>query len=120
AISRGAAEATAIDEDHQAQAAIKANITALNLSEQVSLISTSAAAWLNRSTDNFDIVLLDPPYDQLQPELLAKLANRTKLGGVIVISAPPGAELNLPDSCQLLTIKNYGDAELSFYRMTTT
>ncbi|HUC88366.1 MAG TPA: RsmD family RNA methyltransferase, partial [Candidatus Binatia bacterium] len=46
AISRGAAEATAIDEDHQAQAAIKANITALNLSEQVSLISTSAAAWL--------------------------------------------------------------------------
>jgi 16S rRNA (guanine966-N2)-methyltransferase len=120
AISRGAAHATAIDEDRQAQAAIKASIIALDLSEQVSLVKTSAASWMSRSTDSFDVVLLDPPYDRLQQEVLIKLANRAKPGGVIVLSAPPTAKLNLPDSCQLLTIKNYGDAELAFYRMSTT
>jgi 16S rRNA (guanine966-N2)-methyltransferase len=117
AVSRGALSAVLIEQDHVAQAAIAQNITQLGLSKQIKLIKASAAAWLKTTTEVFDIVLLDPPYDSIQQPLLEKLATRAEIGGVIVLSLPPASNVALvPSLYSLLSTKSYGDAVLHFYR----
>jgi 16S rRNA (guanine966-N2)-methyltransferase len=116
AVSRGAAHALAIDADQAAQQAIVANITSLGLSGQVKLIKASVGAWLSTADEEFDIVLCDPPYDDPQPKLLERLAERTKPSGVAVFSLPPAVKFELAEPYELLTRKNYGDAQLFFYR----
>ena len=116
AVSRGAARALALDNDTAAQRAITDNIKALSLAGRVKLVRAAAGAWLRTSDELFDIVLCDPPYEDYQPALLAKLAARARPGGVVVLSLPPEASLQMPADYQLLVSKNYGDGQLSFYR----
>lgn len=116
AVSRGAARATAIERDRAAQQAIEASIGMLGLGKEVKLIKANAAGWLKTAEGTFDLVLLDPPYDNLQPGLLASLAERTVNAGTIVLSLPPDADFNLPDRFERLAAKDYGDAQLVFYR----
>lgn len=116
ALSRGAVSAVAIDIDRLAQQTIQANIALLGLAGQVKLVHAAAGAWLSTSNQHFDIVLCDPPYDNVQPALLERLADRTKPGGAAVLSLPPTSQFSLPGSYKLLSKKDYGDAVLFFYR----
>jgi 16S rRNA (guanine966-N2)-methyltransferase len=116
AISRGAAHATAIDKDRHSQQAIAANVKELGLGRQIKLIKASANAWLSTTDERFDLVLLDPPYDDLQPNLLAKLAERANPGGLVVLSLPPQSKITMIDNFEQLASKTYGDSQLVFYR----
>ena len=60
ALSRGSAEATFVENDPKAQAAIKANADKLGVTESVRVIGASALA-LPRS-EAFDLIFADPPY----------------------------------------------------------
>lgn len=117
AISRGARSALVLDSDRSAQEAIEENITQLGLQDKVQLVKASAGAWLNTTYDEqFDIVLCDPPYDNVQQSLLVRLSTRTVPGGLMVLSYP--GNLDAPKFPRLEQIKqqSYGDAQLIFYR----
>jgi len=118
AISRGAAHATLIDVDKVAQRTIAENIDRLKLIREVKLINASAKAWLTTADETYDIVILDPPYDDLQFDLLYRLLRlASQPGGLAVVSLPPGAAFSPDDeNYELLTQKSYGDAQLVFYR----
>jgi 16S rRNA (guanine966-N2)-methyltransferase len=117
AVSRGATRATAIESDRSAQKAIEQSINMLSVGNRMKLIKASAHAWLSTNPEvRFDIILCDPPYDNLQPGLLIKLAERAKPAGVVVVSVPPDYQINLPPcDFQILTTKSYGDAQLLFF-----
>lgn len=117
AISRGAGSALAIDSDKSAQRAIIENVQALKLSDKIKLIKANAYGWSRNNPDElFDVVLLDPPFTNLQEELLAKLAAHSKPGGTVVLSLPPTSNFSLPSTIyHLLSTKFYGDAQLVFY-----
>lgn len=117
AVSRGADQSLAIEADPGAQRTVSENITSLQLSDKVKLIRASADAWLRTSDQQFDIVVCDPPYDKPQLELLAKLADRVKQGGLIIFSLPPNTVPALPAVFQEVAVKDYGDAQLRFYRL---
>jgi 16S rRNA (guanine966-N2)-methyltransferase len=116
AISRGAGHVVAVDSDRQAHRAIKTNIHQLGLSKDVKLVSASVSAWLSTTDQAFDIVICDPPYDDVKPSLLVRLAERCQPGGIAVFSLPPQTHIKLASNYELLSDKNYGDAELRFYR----
>jgi 16S rRNA (guanine966-N2)-methyltransferase len=118
AVSRDAALAVALDVDANAQRVIQENIKALSLGGRVKLIRASAAAWLRTADQSFDIVIVDPPYDKPQLDLLIELAGRAKPGGLVILSLPPTERVELDDSYKLLSTKNYGDGQLSFYRVS--
>jgi len=61
ALSRGAASATAVEKDARAAAVIRSNSDALGLT--LHIIKADVSAVLNRLSDVFDVVFLDPPYD---------------------------------------------------------
>jgi 16S rRNA (guanine966-N2)-methyltransferase len=117
AVSRGAHSALAIDSDRLAQKVIADNIRALGLEDRVKLIKASASAWLQTNPHTkFDLVLCDPPYNNLQPGLLAKLAYRTEEDGLFVLSWPGDKEPPEIDGLRQLEYRQYGDASLVFYR----
>lgn len=116
AVSHGATSVVAIDNDRSAQQAIEESIKELGVGRSVKLIKAGAGAWLKTTDELFDIVLADPPYDDVQPKLLVQLADRVKIGGLIVLSLPPTTSLDLSDNFEMVAAKQYGDAQLVFYR----
>jgi 16S rRNA (guanine(966)-N(2))-methyltransferase RsmD len=116
AISRGAKSVVAIEADKVAYATIIKNIQELGLEDVLTTHKMYVHSWLNRTNNQYDIVLADPPYDDLQYKTLDKLHQVVKKDGILVYSLPPNARLILPDTCQKLSEKNYGDSTLVFYR----
>lgn len=117
AISRGAKHALAIESDKAAQDTIAQNIKALGLRNSVKLVRASANGWLQTYTgEQFDIVLLDPPYDDLQSNLVQRLAQQTNGDGLLVVSWPGGNEIPQFDGFEAIKQKQYGDAQLAYYR----
>jgi 16S rRNA (guanine966-N2)-methyltransferase len=116
AISRGAADVVAIDNDRRAQQTIADNINVLGLDNQIKLIRAAVGSWLNTSTDAFNIVIVDPPYDDIPKTALINLTERVQPGGLYVLSLPPNAEVRPSENFALLDEKKYGDAKLVFYR----
>jgi|SRR5688572_8497802 len=117
AISRGAQSALAIDSDKSAQKAIDHNIKELGLTREVKLIKANANAWLSTNPEvRFDIVLCDPPYHDLQPNLIAKLAACVKPGGLLVLSWPGAETVPVLPELELVENRSYGDGQLGFYR----
>lgn len=117
AISRGAASVVAIDQDKTAATVIKNNIDQLGLGQSISLFNRNALNWSNRHPDQqFDIVLLDPPFDKVLYTTLIRLTKHVKPGGTLVLSLPGDEKSFNPEGFDELARKSYGDAQLVFYR----
>ncbi len=118
AISRGAASAVVIERDKRAQKIIAENISMLGLQDKVKLIRAGASAWSDTNPDEqFDLLLCDPPYHDLQLSTVSKLISLVKPNGLMVLSYP-GRE-SAPTVNGVVVVdksKSYGDAALAYYR----
>jgi 16S rRNA (guanine966-N2)-methyltransferase len=121
AISRGAKSVTAVDNDKHASKAIRENIGDLQLSDSIKATQANVGGWSDNNQDKkFDVVLIDPPYNDVKHNLIKKIAAHANKDGIVAMSLPPSAKIDLPrDEYQLLIEKNYGDAELVFYKRLT-
>jgi len=116
AISRGAHSAVAIDNDRSAQKIIAQNCKLLGLTRRVKCIAASANAWLQTNPEaRFDLVLCDPPYNDLQPNLIARLTTVLAPNGVFVVSWPGDQPSPTLPGLKLLSQHTYGDAQLLFF-----
>lgn len=119
AISRGAASALAIDIDKEAYQTIQKNVEALKLNEKITVMRKNVAGWSrNNQHVQFDVVIADPPYNDIRPTLLQKLIPQVKPGGIFVLSWPGSEPVRAFNGVEVLTSKSYGDAQLVFYRKT--
>lgn len=117
AISRGAAHATTIDIDRNAINTVVKNAKGLGIASQVKAIRANVSSWSdNNKSQEFDIIICDPPYDKLQIYLLQKLTRHLADNGIYVLSWP--GKLEIPEFQYLKIVKSkpYGDAQLVFYR----
>jgi 16S rRNA (guanine966-N2)-methyltransferase len=117
AISRGAKSVVAIDYDKEAFLCAHGNVKLLRLEKQIKVLKTNAKAWSNNNLDKiFDIVVADPPFDEVNDALLEKIARHCKPEGLLILSLPGDYTPRRNDAFELLADKNYGDAKLLFYR----
>ena len=118
AISRGAESAVLIERDKRAQRIITENIKTLGLENKVKLIRANVNSWSDTSQDEqFDLVLCDPPYQDMQLSTVSKLISHVKPNGLMVLSYP-GRE-SAPTVNGVVVVdksKSYGDAALAYYR----
>ena len=116
-VSRGARSVMSIDIDPEAVKTIAANIRDLNLTDVINLRRANISGWIrNHKNDEFDVVLADPPYDDIRVDILKRIAAVAKPGGIFVLSWP-GSEPSRPfPGFDLVNHKSYGDAQLLFYR----
>ena len=93
ALSRGASHVAFVESDRRAQALIADNLAHCGVEDGYAIIRASFASGLERLCADaafvpFDIVLLDPPYDQVSDETIAMLTGAGRLlapDGIVVL-----------------------------------
>jgi 16S rRNA (guanine966-N2)-methyltransferase len=117
AVSRGATGVLAIDVDVEAVKTIAQNIHLLGLEESITVRRKNISGWSRNNQDKqFDIVLADPPYTDIRPDVLERLTVHVRPGGLLVLSWPGSEEVRDFAGMQVVSHKSYGDAQLVFYR----
>lgn len=111
ALSRGATQAVMVDCDSRVVRQIQENATLLG-TNQAFVIASTAASYLQRQPQPFNIVFLDPPY---QSDALAQCCTQLEQRGWlaplahIYIETPSAADLpSLPPTWQLQRSKKAG------------
>ncbi len=117
AISRGAASAYAIEVDPAAYKVIRANVAALGIDDRVKVTRAYAGAWSTRhQSKKFDLILLDPPYDNIPYRDLKRLPRHLAGDGLLVLSWPGKMDALKFDDLEIVQQKFYGDSQLIFYK----
>lgn len=120
ALSRAATQVVFIEKNAQVAAVIRCNIAKLGVAAQTQVFAGEAKIWLGRSKARvkYDVIVADPPYAELNPTILGRMADILAKDGVLVVSH--SSKISSPElkSLQLITSKTYGDTSLSFYKMS--
>jgi 16S rRNA (guanine966-N2)-methyltransferase len=117
AISRGASQVLAIDVDVEAVKTIAENVRILGLEDSITVRRKNISGWSRNSRDKtFDIVLADPPYDDIRPDVLERLTVHVAADGLFVLSWPGSEPVREFPGFSVVSHKTYGDAQLVFYR----
>jgi len=123
ALSRGAAHATFVERDTRAVAALRANVETLGVAAQARVERADARAALERlarEAARFDIVFLDPPYEEeaVVPTLERLGALPLVVADGVVIAqhltkrAPPAEHGRLT----AFRTRRFGETTLTFFR----
>ena len=118
ALSRGAASAVLVDNAATSIKAIQSNISACGFEDKTKVIQSDYASFCAMCRDTFDIVFLDPPYNEglLMPAIKAVLPLMSDYG-FIVCEHPP--EVKLEESVGGFAVwrtYRYGKVLISVYR----
>ena len=123
ALSRGAAHATFVEKSHPALEAIRLNLSHTRLTDRADLLNMDVRQALERLTRQraqFELILMDPPYQADIYQKIISLVEKNLLaqGGILVAEA--AARTPLPaNSGSLIRFDRrvYGDTALEFYSM---
>ncbi len=120
ALSRGAASAVFVDAREESCRLIRENLKRTKLEKDAKVIRSDYLAYLSRTAEKFNIILLDPPYAEVFLEnALKRIAEIDILhsGGIIVAERPLGKELPWEfDGFERSRDYKYGKILLTIYR----
>jgi 16S rRNA (guanine966-N2)-methyltransferase len=120
ALSRGATDAVLVDNGADAVAVARANAKAAGLASNVRIRKAPAARYVEReaSADGpFDLVFVDPPYDERIEDVLRQLGPHLDADGRLVLErrwrdeSPPTV-----DGLVVEADRRYGDTRVLVYR----
>ena len=115
ALSRGAASATFVESDPAALEAIERNLAKLEL-EGARVVRSDVVKHLAGTTDRYDLVFLDPPYEMvesLRMPLAEHLPRVLAEGGFVVFETAAGSQPELPLSVH--STRRHGSAQLTVF-----
>jgi len=112
ALSRGAAEATLVEKDERAVAALRANVATLGLPARV--VARAVSLVLAEEPDAaYDIALLDPPYDLDVTGVLEALVPWLAEDAVVALERRTrGPDPQWPEGVEAVRSRRYGEATL--------
>ena len=117
AISRGAKAVTLVERDRKAQAIIAENIAKLGTWDKISLVRANCRAWAETYVgEPFDLILCDPPYDDIKISTLELLQKHLKHNGLMVLSHSGRESAPTVNGVVVVDKRKYGDAALAIYR----
>lgn len=118
AVSRGADSVVSVEVDKKAHMVIEKNINDLGLTDKIQSVRAYVNAWSTRHQRlKFDIILADPPYNDVPYRDLKVLSRHLREGGILVLSWPKGVDYYYFDGLECIKSKNYGDSTLHFYKL---
>ena len=116
ALSRGAAQVVFIEQDRRAVALIERNSAACGMQGRYTIECGDVAAVLRRRATPFDLILLDPPYDESDvPGVLMAAAGCVTAGGLVVLEHATRRRVDGPARLRLLRVVRSGDSSLTFF-----
>jgi 16S rRNA (guanine966-N2)-methyltransferase len=114
ALSRGAAHVDLVESGKAAAKIIAANVAKLNASGAI-LHRMTAERFVDACTDDYDLVLLDPPYD-LPTADLSRVVGALPPGGLVVVERSSRDPFAWPDNRTGLRDRAYGETTLWYGR----
>lgn len=111
ALSRGAVHCTFVEHSRAAADIVRQNLANTRLSEAARLAEGDALSFLERETETYSLIFLDPPYDGgFYGPALSRIAERGILAadGVLVLEKRAGAEIPVPEGLEILKERKYG------------
>jgi len=121
ALSRGAILVEAIEANASVARTIEANARTLGADWGYLLHQMTVATWLASprqlpASPRYDVIVADPPYQQLDSDILDRLLSLLQPEGILVVSHSSKLTSPVLESGELVQAKLYGDSALSFYR----
>jgi len=120
ALSRGARSTVFVDEGEPACRLIRENLKRARMEGQGRVVRSDYLDYLSRVKEQFDIILLDPPYAEVFLENALKRITEIDIlrsGGIIVTERPLGKELPWEfEGYQRSKDYKYGKTLLTIYR----
>jgi 16S rRNA (guanine966-N2)-methyltransferase len=96
ALSRGAERVVMVERDRKVAKALRESAAAL-AAQGAEVIESDALAWLERATETFDVVFIDPPYaSDLAAKALERLPARLNPGARIYVESSQPLRLAAP------------------------
>jgi 16S rRNA (guanine966-N2)-methyltransferase len=117
ALSRGAKKVVFVDNDERATDTIKSNVVKLGCQEQARIVRSGVASWADETDEKFDIIIADPPYDNVQFSTVRHLFKLLHPKGLMVLSYPGRGEVPTETGVVVVDNRSYGEAALAFYRL---
>lgn len=118
ALSRGAEKATFLDASRESVEIINKNLQTTKLGSQARVMQSDSLTFLRTTREKFDIIIMDPPYNQgLLQKALPLAVEIVAPGGVIVCECLN--EEDLPEAVgefNLVKRYRYGRTSLAVYR----
>ncbi|MEG0545785.1 MAG: 16S rRNA (guanine(966)-N(2))-methyltransferase RsmD [Oscillospiraceae bacterium] len=120
ALSRGAKIATFVDSDRNAIEVIKSNLKKTELFQNSVVLSADSFNFAARSKDEFDIILLDPPYNNaMVQKALPLVSPLCSQNGIVICETDSKEELpKVADDLELIKEYKYSNVKLTTYRKT--
>jgi 16S rRNA (guanine966-N2)-methyltransferase len=123
AVSRGAHQAVFVERDRAAIEALRANLSALGLTEEQAEIrrrhAEDALRRARERQETYDLILIDPPYGralELGSRLSAALDGLLAANGRVVVESDRRAPLQLGPGLECERERRYGDTTIAIYR----
>ena len=116
ALSRSAKKCVFVENDRKALDIVKKNLNKTNLSDCAELVFADYKTYLNSSTDQFDVILLDPPYNKKMCDGALKIIydkNLLKDDGIILCETDFNETIET--GFNLKKEYKYGKTKLSVY-----
>lgn len=119
AISRGAQKAVCIDSDKRSIDIIKKNALSLGFLEDCDIVNMSCFDYVERTTEKFDIVFLDPPYNKnfIEPVLDALIKNDVLNEDGIIVLESDGTDFHGEfEGLDIYRQRKYGRTYITIYK----
>lgn len=117
AISRGSKKAVLVDNSPRVLSVIRKNIKQLDTRDDILVVNKDVDNFVSSCKDKFDIIFIDPPYNEFTVDMVNRAANLLQYGGIIVVSRSSRINLgNTAEGLQLLFSKKYGDSQVDYIR----
>ena len=115
AISRGAKKTVFIESNKKSFLMLKKSILKLNLKNQSMLLFKDCFSWIKENDlSNFDLILLDPPFNNNYEKKILELLNNSqnlKSSCKIYLEFSKFTDVEIPDSFSVFKEKNVGDVK---------
>ena len=123
AASRGAVLVEAIEANARVAKTIAENALGLGLDWGYVLHQMTVETWLaspkqQENHRRYELIIADPPYAQLDSDVLNRLSKFLRPEGVLVVSHSSKLASPLLAGAELVRHKTYGDTALSFYKIS--
>ncbi len=119
AISRGFNFVEGVEISPKAIATIKSNIEILNVSKQIRLYKMDVIKYLMKSCSAYDVIFLDPPFDETISERIYTALDRnpeiSKEDGIVLIERPARQREFVFENFTIKKEYSYGSIELLLY-----
>ncbi len=116
ALSAGAESCVFVDSEREAVEIINKNLEKTRFKESAKVVKTSFDSFINSSSDTFDIIFLDPPYNKNLIYEAVKLISQKGLDGddcLFVLESDKDEKVVLPRGYEIIREKIYGRVKVS-------